>query len=451
LDETLGSTKAGPEHRVDAPARPPAEASPRAARRAVLSTLGLALLVLWGYWWATSIDRNKLVKSRNLWFASGAVLKMPLALDLVVPGMREAKAWWSGGDPYAIGGVYPPHLYRLLGWTTLVSPRTAAAAWVVALGAMALAGGWAAWRTRRGLGLGEVSLPFVMLGVVVSTPVVFAMERGNCDLAILLTVVVSVALLRSRSLAVEVVVGLLMANAMWMKYYPGLLMLGMVALRRWRVLPSFVLGGVAIGLIDHRGILACIESVKRWAPLIASTKGYFQPDTHSLSNTWAVFWEQTPLPLLARLPGSVGAIGLMMPLAGWISSKVYRCPHRALLAFPYLIWLLALATFIPTIAVDYNLLYLPVAVLAVWDRRDPVVVHMMIGLLMLWWQPLALPIDGRVMLVVKVLGLVAVALSLAARTREPPGAVAAEAEEVAATTGRRRPRSKVEGLARPVG
>ena len=412
-------------HRLDAPeGSAPAPDRRAARRRAAVNVIGLALLVLWGYWWGTSVDRGRLVRGDRLWFLTGYRQGMPLAVDLVRPTMLQAACWWRGGDPWKEqAGVYPPHLYRLTGWTNRLTPKAATAVWTAAMGAMALIGGLAAWRTRRALGLGEAPLAVVLLAVAFSTPVVYAMERGNCDLAILLTVVACVALLRSRSLAAEVVVGALLANAMWMKLYPGLLVVGMLALRRRRVLPSFALVAGAIAAIDYRGMLACIACVKRWAPLIACTKNYFQPDTHSLSNNWGVFWEQTPLPILARIPGSVGAAGLLMPLAAWVSYRVWRCPGRERLAFPYLCWLLALGTFLPTIAVDYNLLYLPVAVLAVWDRRDPVAVHMMIGLLMLWWQPLALPVDGRVMLAVKVLGLVAVALSLAARAREAPRVV----------------------------
>ena len=61
-------------------------------------------------------------------------------------------------------------------------------------------------------------------------------------------------------------------------------------------------------------------------------------------------------------------------------------------------------TFLPPVSNDYNLFFLPVAALAVWDRRDPVVVHMLMGLLALWWQPLGLPLDGKLLLVIKVLG-----------------------------------------------
>ena len=446
-DDPRRSTPTGGGYRRD-PAEVTTPPAPRrrSIRRAATTVLGVALLVAWGYWWGTSIDRDRLVRGDHLWFHTGHYLHQPLALDLVRPTMLQSACWWRGGDPWKEqAGVYPPHLYRLTGWTTLLAPKAATAVWTAGMGAMALIGGFAAWRSRRRLGLDPIPLLVILPAVAFSMPVVYAMERGNCDLAILLTVVVCVALLRSRSLAAEVVVGVLLANAMWMKFYPGLLVLGVLALRRWRVLPSFAAAGGAIGLMDYRGVLACIASVKRWAPNIACTKEYFQPDTHSLSNNWAIFWEQTPLPALARIPGSVGALGLLLPLAAWISVKVYRCPHRERLAFPYLLWLLALATFLPTIAVDYNLLYLPVAVLAVWDRRDPVVVHMMLGLLMLWWQPLELPIDGRVMLVVKVLGLLAVALSLAARTREVPVAIEA------AAPGRSRPRAKVREIARPVG
>ena len=85
---------------------------------------------------------------------------------------------------------------------------------------------------------------------------------------------------------------------------------------------------------------------------------------------------------------------------------------------PFLLWVLAMASFVPPVANDYNLFFLPLAALAVWDRRDPVYVHVMMAFLLLWWQPLALPIDGRMILVFKLAGLLAVALCLSGRAGE---------------------------------
>jgi hypothetical protein len=79
----------------------------------------------------------------------------------------------------------------------------------------------------------------------------------------------------------------------------------------------------------------------------------------------------------------------------------------------------ALACFVPRAANDYSLVFLPMAALAVWDRHDPLFVHVGLAALLLWWQPFALPIDGGVLLVIKVAGLAVAGVSLAERAAAP--------------------------------
>jgi len=42
-------------------------------------------------------------------------------------------------------------------------------------------------------------------------------------------------------------------------------------------------------------------------------------------------------------------------------------------------------------------------------------VHLAFAALVLWWQPFALPLSGRVVMFIKLAGLIAVAVSLASR------------------------------------
>jgi hypothetical protein len=102
----------------------------------------------------------------------------------------------------------------------------------------------------------------------------------------------------------------------------------------------------------------------------------------------------------------------------WVGFQIYRCPKRHELIYPYFTWILALATFVPTISNDYNLFFLPLTVLAIWDRRDPLIVHISLLLLLLWWQPFYLPINDRLFLFIKLFSLVALAISLTKRCRE---------------------------------
>jgi hypothetical protein len=82
------------------------------------------------------------------------------------------------------------------------------------------------------------------------------------------------------------------------------------------------------------------------------------------------------------------------------------------------------------VANDYSLFFLPLAALAVWDRRDPVAVHVGLGFMLLWAQPVGFWMNTSLLLVLKYVALAACAAALVNRTREqaeipPPGAAPA--------------------------
>jgi hypothetical protein len=83
------------------------------------------------------------------------------------------------------------------------------------------------------------------------------------------------------------------------------------------------------------------------------------------------------------------------------------------------------------------------AALAIWDRRDPLLVHVDLVLMCLWWQPIAMSINGNLVLLLKVLGVMALGVGLVERAREQsPGRMAAGERHVA---WRRAPTETVEG------
>jgi hypothetical protein len=143
--------------------------------------------------------------------------------------------------------------------------------------------------------------------------------------------------------------------------------------------------------------------------------GHFRPHGHSLTGAWAAYWPDSRLPGLARVPGAVAWAVLVLPLAGWVSLRLARCTERGPLLYPYLLWLTAGATFLPAISNDYNLVFLPLAALAVWDPRDALPVHAVLGCLFVWWQPLQLPVEPYLFLLLKLAGFAAVGFSLAGR------------------------------------
>jgi hypothetical protein len=157
------------------------------------------------------------------------------------------------------------------------------------------------------------------------------------------------------------------------------------------------------------------ELIARESPLAL---GGIAPQVHTLSSCWPLLWRDTRLAGLGQIPGTLAALGLILPLVLLVSRRVFHCAEPKHLLVPYLLWLAAAATFIPKISIDYNLVFLPLAVIGVWDRRDPVFVHLSMAFMLLWAQPLGVPIGPILLLGFKYVTLTAVAVSLAIRARE---------------------------------
>jgi hypothetical protein len=276
--------------------------------------------------------------------------------------------------------------------------------------------------------------------VLFSTPVLFALERGNIDLVVLLAILVALRLMRDRSPAGDGLAGVVLAIAAWTKLYPGLLVLGLLALRRGRVLLCFVLAGGVIGTRRRRRARAVPgeQPADGGACSRGGEDGVVHPLQHSLTGLWRHLWVETPLrPLLADIPGRYAAAVLLPPLLLWVGIRVHRCPDRSRLAYPFLLWIVAVATFVPPVANDYNLFFLPMAALAVWDRRDPVWVHMMMALQVLCAAADNLPIDRARRVGVKL-----------AACGGRPRPVRPRARRAGARRGGVRDRSRVRGSAR---
>jgi hypothetical protein len=334
---------------------------------------------------------------------------------------RAARAWLAGINPYLepFGDpapyLYAPILFRLFAWCHFFDARSAVFLWMVALVAMSSFGAVASWRARRALALSAVPLPFVLGAVLCSFPITFALERGNCDLLVLLLLVPAACALRQRSAWRDVVAGACLGLAPWIKVYAAFLVLSLPALRRWRALAFFALCFAAIWLIDIEGVHQFRRNVREYVKFYNIGFAY---GGHMFTTWWGPLWRDTPLDWLGQLPGIIGAAAALFPLAFWVSLRVRWCSDPSVLIYPYLLWLTALATFLAPVSSDYNLFFLPLASLALWDRRDSPFVHALMMLMVLWWQPLRLEIGPRLFFLFKLAGLLAVALSLLARCRE---------------------------------
>jgi hypothetical protein len=125
---------------------------------------------------------------------------------------------------------------------------------------------------------------------------------------------------------------------------------------------------------------------------------------------------------LARIPSSLVAALVVAPPLLWVCWRVFRSERRRHLTYPLLLWVVALGSFVPEIANDYSLVFLPLAIVAVYSRRDPPIVHAAMALLIVPMQPLAVPLSPFLLLLLKLGGAMAVAAMLIRRAElGPPG------------------------------
>jgi hypothetical protein len=381
-----------------------------------LSTAVIAL-ALWTVWWVVALVKLELP------FAGWTSFVPVFGADFTTQSDYAARTWSGYADPYSDHRHlfhYPPIVIRLFAWTPYFSTEVALRIWVVVLALLVIAGTVLAWTTRRELGIERVPLPAALACVLFSFPVVFALERANFDLITLAAILVAVLLLRRGSPFAEIAAGCILAVGPWVKIYPGLLGVALLALRRYRVLGGFIGGGIAIGLFAPTETLRsfeilrlAIERTRESAPLGAWG--------HSLSIAWLNIVHiagQNGVGFLAKVPSWLVTAALLTPALGWVCWRIYGCEQRRLLTYPLLLWVVALASFVPEIANDYSLVFLPLAIVAVYSRREPLVVHVAMALLLLPLQPIALPMSPFVLLLFKLLGLFAVGAMLVARARE---------------------------------
>jgi hypothetical protein len=389
-------------------------------RQTFLQVLGGVLVVAWCAWMGVSFLRHDL-NAHRLWIQSDFGVDFFHHID------RPARILWSGNDPYAdrvFLCVYPPLVARMFVWVNCMTPRKALAIWLGIMTVILVAGAWAASKTRHRLQLSAIPPSLAAAALLFSTAALFAVDRGQCDPLSVAFILLGLPMLQHRSKTVQFLAGAVLCLAPWTKVYPGLLIVALVGLRYWRALAGFIAVGGGIAVLDFEAIRRWLAVNKEHMALAESLARFHYPGggpcpwNHSLSLSISNLLYHTPLDPLAATLGKVGAAALLLPLLAWVTWRIFRCNRPAAVAYPYMLWVVALATFMPPVCNDYNFCVMPLVVLAVWDRRDPLLVHVAIALLLLWWQPVDLGIGGRTMLVLKFLGLAAAGVSLAERAAE---------------------------------
>ena len=384
--------------------------------------IGLLALALWAVWWGVSWRRNSLVQVDKTWIMGWHFL----GLDFL-NNYQASRHWLAGGDVYhetfgdPLGRTfcYPPLVLPTFAWCNWFPSQRALHIFLLLLLAITGVGVWSAARARNELGSQRLPIAVLLAAVLFSTPVLYALERGNFDLLVLPPLLLAAWALRERSWWRDGLAGACLAYAAGIKIYPAILVLGLIPLRRPR---AFVFAGLA-GLVllsfhsgDYAGFRANAAAlVAQNDPRVNHFLGWTM---HSLSATWSLLVEPLGLKPLSRLPGLVAAGLILGPVLVWTSWRVFRYAASSRLILPYFLWLTALASFFPPVANDYSLVFLPMAVVAAWDRRDPVWVHMTLALLLLSWQPWQIDVGPRLLMFGKVAAIWAVGASIVGRARE---------------------------------
>lgn len=416
----------------------------------LLLAVGVLLLFAWTLWWGVSVARPL----PRLWPGPPLTNHERITNILIWPfvgvdfqhNYAAVNSWLAGhnpyvvivGDPMNLHYVYPPLALFAFSWAGLFPPksvhtwlqmpgvaneapfpycRPAIFLWMAAIVLIAAYAAWRTWRARRDLRLSPLPLPFILGAALISYPMMFELERGNCDVLPLLALTLMIPALSSRHrLAGDVLAAACVAFATGIKAYPGILLLGLVALRRYRAAAfSAALLLVQVAVLWHP-FLQWFSIVRGESGI--STSGYMF-FSHSLLVHWKLMASSLGIPALARIPGQPVVMALVLAAVLAVSWKVFRVRPETALAWPYLLWLVTMGTMVNVIAQDYSLIYLPFAVLAAWDARDSWWSQLVLLPMLVWWLPLSTGLDGLPLLLVKVLGIFLVGWLVARRLRPP--------------------------------
>jgi hypothetical protein len=425
---------------------------PRGARWWLLA--GGVLLGAWAAWWGASLARPV----PCLWPGPSLSDHDRLSYILIWPfvgidfqhNYAAVNSWLDGHDPYLaiendpMNGnyIYPPPTLLAFAWVGLFPPasvptllsiagphgvtefpycRPAVFLWMAGIVLIVAVAAWQSWGVRRRLGLPPLPFVFVLGATLLSYPVMFELERGNCDVLPLLALALLVlpALAWRHRLAGDLGVAAGVVLAVDIKAYPGILLLGLIACRRYRA------AALGAGLLAVQ-VAAFWQPFREWFAIIRSDEGrsttLFMDYSHSLLVHWQLAWATVGAPALGRLPREMVVDLLVLAAVLAVSWRVHRARPDPAVAWPYLLWLTTMGTMVNSTAYDYSLLYLPLAVLAAWDHRDPWRVQLCLLPALVWWLPFYIGLTGLPLLLLKVAGVFLVGGLVVRRLQPAPAA-----------------------------
>jgi hypothetical protein len=176
-----------------------------------------------------------------------------------------------------------------------------------------------------------------------------------------------------------------------------------VALRRFRA------AGFAVAWL---GVfcLTLWSDVERWLEVAKDSTAIQQTNylsfSHSLISHWPLLARDFGLSQLAAWNPTFVSGGGMLVVALLVSWRVFQSSNHRAITWPYLLWLAAIATFVSPVAQDYNLLFIPLAILAICRRRDSWFSQVCVLLVLPWWQPLFLGLSGLPWFLLKLVSVI---------------------------------------------
>jgi hypothetical protein len=398
------------------------------------------LLLVWTYWWLRNFLANHLTGAT--WVPAYLTLGRDFEHNFLAVHLLA-----HGGNPYLqnFGDdrgtyAYPPVVLGLFFWCALFPLRLKFAATVlfeIAIAVIVALAARVAWLKRRQWNLTSIPWPLMLAVALFSTPVIFAMERSNCDALVLGLLVLAAHAMNRRTRRADFAAGACLGLAMWIKIYPGLIILAIPALRRWRVFFASVGAGVLIALIFLPATIQFFttgqQSEGYRSKFLSSALHFSQdplkaesgnkinsypplePYSHSLPIYWHRFWHLRS-PAISRLPGVIGTAFFLGPLLFWVCRRLWMMSDPTPLAYPFLLWVALVATFWMPVSYDYNLIYFPVLFAAIWTATDGWPVHALLIPGLIYWQPLAVNVPMQWLLVFKLMALLALGICLVKRT-----------------------------------
>jgi hypothetical protein len=408
---------------------------------------GAVLLILLAAFWAESFTRFQIVAWRQMSFWAWSFLGLDFAHNYM-----GVNTWLRGVDPYLndIGDPrghysYPPIVLPMFVWCKFFSFKVATAIWTACVAATLAWGAWFSHQVRRANGLPFLAPVLAIALLLWSMPAIFAMERGNGDVLVLLAMIGAILAWRGKpSILNDAIIAFCFAFAAWVKVYPLVLFGLLVLTGRWRALILGFIFLAAIGLVPYKATQGffiasktaqgartdSIGAATDWLagrPMRKIRRDYapIEFSSHSLTSYWPSLWSDLRVQPLTKIPGLIGAAVCLFPLGAWVMWAFWRSRHRERWVWPVMLWVTALATFWMPVSYDYNLFYLPLAMFAVWDHRDGVVTNLALASAIFWWQPLRPPdpVTPELLFFVKLASLILVAQALVRRLRGPQAQV----------------------------